>query len=207
MMRRVPVIAAFLGIFLFIGGCEAQDAGPSSQDSSGGDGASLSGDEACPDGGEGSECGDRARVELLLVALRLGEVGDVVWDVEVRGPDASVVSQTRLSSSLYGDGSGGVRYLGPCAVASDDAAGQNVVRVWLVGVYDGDVTSPGDFNTPGEVGPTRRQGLLNPTWVDTNGNGIRDPGDLDTPATGAFVCRPDSDAFVQLDVMVDARAL
>ncbi|PKN54979.1 MAG: hypothetical protein CVU56_23710 [Deltaproteobacteria bacterium HGW-Deltaproteobacteria-14] len=76
-------------------------------------------------------------VEIAAAALNLAGVGDVVWDLEVVNGSAETVWQRRVTSSGYGDSAGSASYVGPCD--AEDSA--NTVRVWVVGVYDGDVSA------------------------------------------------------------------
>ena len=76
-------------------------------------------------------------VEITAAALNLAGVGDVVWDLEVVNGSTETVWQRRVTSSGYGDSAGSASYVGPC----DAQDNTNSVRVWVVGVYDGDVST------------------------------------------------------------------
>ena len=129
----------------------------------------------------------RSSVAVSVAALSLEGVGDVVWDVEVRNGASTpqVVWQRRLSSSAYGDGAGSASYVGPCD--ADPAAALNVVRVWVVGVFEEPVSALGSFAS-GAAGAVAGDALPfeNPT--------------LTAPLERSVVCSPNADAAVQFDV-------
>ncbi|TNF27018.1 MAG: hypothetical protein EP329_20215 [Deltaproteobacteria bacterium] len=134
--------------------------------------------------------GDGPAVKIDVAALNLVGVGDAVWDIEVVNgattPD--VVWQRRLTSSGYGDGAGSASYVGPCD--ADPAAADNVVRVWVVGLYTGTVTDAGAFNTGLDTGVGAVTGTPMP---------FRNPTDAG-PLTRTVTCREDADVAVQFDV-------
>jgi len=136
---------------------------------------------------------DGPGVTVDVAALNLVGVGDVVWDIEVvngRTPTPDVVWQRRLTSSGYGDGAGSASYIGPCD--ADSAVADNVVRVWVVGLYTGAVASgdAGQFNSGAATGI----GTVTGTEVD-----FRNPTD-DGPLTQTVTCRDNADVAVQFDV-------
>jgi len=129
-------------------------------------------------------------VAIEIAALSLQGAGDVVWDLEVvngRTPTPDVVWRQRITASRYGDGVGSTSYVGPC----DASAGvnQNTVRLWVVGVYDADVSAAnaGAFAagaTTGVVGTALP--FQNPTTAG--------------PLTRTVTCSPNADARVTFDV-------
>ena len=129
-------------------------------------------------------------VEITAAALNLQGVGDVVWDLEVVNhvSPAQSVWQRRVTSSAYGDSAGSASYVGPCD--ADDAANPNTVRVWVVGVYDADVASPGAFAAGDPQGVTGTTvSFQNPTSPGASG-----------ALTQTFTCRENQDVAVQFDV-------
>ncbi|TNF27904.1 MAG: hypothetical protein EP329_18885 [Deltaproteobacteria bacterium] len=94
----------------------------------------------------------------------------------------------------------------PCAVATQatDCAytinyNMNDVNVYVVGVYDTAVTSPGAF---GAIQPQIADlvPFQNPTWDDVVADNIRGDGDTITPLNRNFECKENQDVFVQFDV-------
>ncbi|PKN55397.1 MAG: hypothetical protein CVU56_21505 [Deltaproteobacteria bacterium HGW-Deltaproteobacteria-14] len=174
-------------------------------------------------------------IDLNIAALNLVGVGDVVWDLQVTNGVATpqTVWQQRITSSQYGDSAGSASYVGPCdadvsaasngicggttcsapatrlgdscTVNADCNANENTVSVWVVGVYDADVSAAdaGGFNTAVSTSAGAVP-FQNPTWLDVNENGIRDEvsgvEDTITPLTRVFACRENQDVFVQFDV-------
>ena len=126
-------------------------------------------------------------VAVNLAALNLAGVGDVVWDLEVDGAGTDVVWQRRVTSSGYGDSAGSASYVGPC----DADAGQNTIKVWVVGVYAADVSAAGAFNSGSAAGVGEVTGtplaFQNPTAVAT-------------PLTQTVLCEEGQDVAVQFDV-------
>ncbi|MCB9731890.1 MAG: hypothetical protein H6745_04570 [Deltaproteobacteria bacterium] len=83
----------------------------------------------------------------LAVAPVFGvSVRDALWDVEVLTLGGDRVFMSRVASSVYGDGSGVVSYLGTCSAADGDTP--NTIRWTLLGVY-ADALGPG---AEGDVG-------------------------------------------------------
>jgi len=123
-----------------------------------------------------------------VAALNLQGVGDVVWDIEVdngRSPTREVVWQRRIASTSYGDGAGSASYVGACD--ADPAVANNLVKVWVVGVYSGPVSSLGSFAsgaTNGAAGPSVP--FENPTAAG--------------PLTAEVTCEADRDNAVRFDV-------
>ena len=130
------------------------------------------------------------RLTLQVAALDLAGVGDVVWDVEVvnGATPAEVVWHKRLASSRYGDGAGSASVVGPCD--ADPAARDNIVRVWVVGVYAAPVSDPGAFNGGETTAPGVVVGQPLP---------FEDPT-ASAPLTREVVCAPNSDAQVSFEV-------
>jgi len=124
-----------------------------------------------------------------VAALSLAGVGDVVWDLEVDA-GAEVVWQRRLSSATHGDSAGSASYVGTC----DADAGDNVVKVWVVGVYTGDVSGAdlGAFASGDDSGA----GAVNATPVDFQNPTVPVTG----PLTRTVRCDANADASVQFDV-------
>ena len=149
-------------------------------------------------------------VEIQMAALNLQGVGDVVWDLQVvngAAPTAQTVWQQRISSSQYGDSAGSASYVGPCDADQTANVKQNTVKVWVVGVYNRDVTTAeaGGFNADvAAAADAAEVPFQNPTWLDTNDNGVRDAVvgalDIDTPLNRVFTCVENQDVFVQFDV-------
>jgi len=124
-------------------------------------------------------------IALTLSALSLAGVGDVVWDIEVvAGTDT--VWQQRISASAFGDGVGSAAYVGPC----DADAGDNTVRVWVVGVYADDVASPGSFASGAATGVGSVVGTALPFESPTRA----------APLTRVVQCLPNRDVAVRFDV-------
>ena len=149
----------------------------------------------CADaGGPGLVTETGPRVAINMAALNLTGVGDVVWDLEVvNGADpAQVVWQRRLTSSTYGDSAGSASYVGPCD--ADPAVAENTVKVWVVGVYAGDIASnaAGTFASGASTGAGAVTGVELPFQNPT------------TPVTGplerTLTCAPNADTAVQFDV-------
>ena len=113
-------------------------------------------------------------VAVNLAALNLVGVGDVVW-------------QRRVTSSGYGDSAGSASYVGPC----DADAGQNTVKVWVVGVYAADVSAPGAFNS----GSTAGAGAVTGTPM-----AFQNPTAAATPLTQTILCEEGRDVAVRFDV-------
>jgi len=127
-------------------------------------------------------------VEITAAALNLQGVGDVVWDLEVVNGDTDTVWQRRITSSGYGDSAGSASYAGPCD--ADTGVSTNTVRVWVVGVYDGDVASAGSFAFGDPAGVTGTAvPFQNPTTTGAGGALSRD-----------FECLENTDVAVQFDV-------
>ena len=124
-------------------------------------------------------------VAIGVAALNLEGVGDVVWDLEVRNP-AQVVWQRRITSSTHGDSAGSASYVGSC----DADANPNTVRVWVVGVYDGDISASqaGAFASGSAAGVTG-------TPLD-----FQNPTGPSTPLSQQVTCSANADAAVQFDV-------
>ncbi|TNF32176.1 MAG: hypothetical protein EP329_11040 [Deltaproteobacteria bacterium] len=146
---------------------------------------------ACADGasGDATRDFDGPGVAIDVAALNLQGVGDVVWDIEVENgaTTPSVVWQRRLTSSGYGDGAGSASYVGPCD--ADPAANPNTVKVWVVGVYDGAVS-------------TADAGTFNTTHDGVTGTAIafQNPTSAASPLTQTVVCQENRDVAVQFDV-------
>ncbi|PKN54013.1 MAG: hypothetical protein CVU56_28835, partial [Deltaproteobacteria bacterium HGW-Deltaproteobacteria-14] len=138
----------------------------------------------CIDAGEPTPAITGPRVAIDVAALNLAGVGDVVWDLEVRTA-ADVVWQRRVTSSAHGDSAGSASYVGPC----DAAATPNTVRVWVVGVYAGDVgaTDAGAFAAG------------SPTGVVGAALDFQNPTAL-APLSQQFACSANVDAAVRFDV-------
>ncbi|PKN59260.1 MAG: hypothetical protein CVU56_01930 [Deltaproteobacteria bacterium HGW-Deltaproteobacteria-14] len=127
---------------------------------------------------------------MQVAALDLVGVGDVVWDIEVvnGAATAQVVWQRRLSSSRYGDGAGSASVVGVCD--ADPAADLNTVRLWVVGVYDAAVSSPGAFNGGATTGPGAVVGQPLPFQNPT----------ASAPLTREVRCAANADAQVRFEV-------
>jgi|GEM_PF-1211667 len=125
-------------------------------------------------------------IAIDVAALSLDGVGDVVWDIQVDNAAGDVVWQRRVTSSGYGDSAGSASVVGPCD--ADPSVAANVVSVWVVGVYDGDVSAPGafDFGDPSEVSGTALP--------------FQNPTSSASPLTRTFTCAPNGDVAVQFDV-------
>ena len=149
---------------------------------------------ACDDGaGPAAERAfDGPGVAVDVAALNLVGVGDVVWDVEVRNGATSpgeVVWQRRLTSSGYGDGAGSASYIGPCD--ADPAVADNIVRVWVVGIYEDAVSSSGQFNSGAATGV----GVVGGVALD-----FQNPTAGGVPLAQTVTCRENADVAVAFDV-------
>ncbi|MCA9516067.1 MAG: hypothetical protein KC635_14080, partial [Myxococcales bacterium] len=90
-----------------------------------------------------------ARVAIAVAPLSLPGVADATWTLTVSSPGGEVWTKT-VTSSGYGDGAGGLAYVGPC----DASYATNTVTVELI-----DLTADGggaitDFRNPGPVSKT-----------------------------------------------------
>ena len=142
---------------------------------------------ACAEG-EGTPPDSGPRVTVEVAALGLDEVGDVVWDLEVvngKTPVPDVVWRQRITASRYGDGRGSATYVGPCDASTGVA--QNTVRLWVVGLYDAPVKSPGAFASGGAAGVV---GSSLPFQSPT----------LTQPLTQTVPCAPNADSPVVFDM-------
>jgi len=145
---------------------------------------------ACADDSGPGSGAEGPSVAIDIAALSLQGVGDVVWDIEVvngRTPTPDVVWRQRISSSVYGNSAGSTSYVGPCDASAGVA--QNTVRLWVVGVYDGDVSAAnaGPFAggaATGVIGTALP--FQNPTVTG--------------PLTRTLTCSPNADAKVVFDV-------
>jgi len=150
-----------------------------------------------------------ARVAVSVAALDLPGVGDVIWDLEVANGAGQVVSQRRLTSTGYGDGAGSASYVAPCDAAPDVA--DNVVRVWVVGVYDAPVPGPsaGSFASgattgAGAVSATSLE-FENPTRSAPLARTVRCAEGADAAATfDVTLGRPARQGFFDVAVAFDA---
>ena len=155
---------------------------------------------------EGAPRDSGPRVSIEVAALGLGEVGDVVWDLEVvngKTPVPDVVWRQRITSSRFGDGRGSATYVGPCDASPGVA--QNTVRLWVVGLYDAPVTTSGTFGSGSAAGvvgtaipfenPTRFQPLTRTLTCAPN---------TDTPVVfDLTLMRPASQGFFDIAVTFD----
>ena len=145
----------------------------------------LLGLSACD--GESASAPAGPSVAIDVAALNLQGVGDVVWDLEVLNGAGTpqVVWQRRITSSGYGDGAGSASYVGPC----DAQANPNVVRVWVVGLYSGDVSAA-------------NAGAFNSTHDGVTGTAIafQNPTTPAAPLTRSITCTENADVAVQFDV-------
>jgi len=147
---------------------------------------------ACSSSGDDGRGFAGPGVEITAAALNLEGVGDVVWDLEVvnGATTPSSVFQRRITSSSYGDSAGSASYVGPCD--ADSAANLNTVRVWVVGVYDADVSGgdAGSFASGDATGVTGTAvAFQNPTSPGASG-----------ALTRTFTCVEGTDVAVQFDV-------
>ncbi|MDP2349920.1 MAG: hypothetical protein Q8M74_02045, partial [Chloroflexota bacterium] len=131
-------------------------------------------------------------LEVAVAALNLVGVGDVVWDLQVvngRLPTPDVVWQQRIASSRYGDGQGSASYVGTCDASP--MLDQNVVRVWVVGVY-AQAASDAALGGFGAAPPPGVLAFENPTPYDQ--------GAWASPLSKTTRCEENADAFVRFDV-------
>ncbi|MFO0750158.1 MAG: hypothetical protein U1F43_31480 [Myxococcota bacterium] len=135
----------------------------------------------------GDAVGERGSIALRAAALELAGVGDVVWDVEVdNGAEPpEVVWQRRLTSSRFGDGAGGIAYVGPCDASAGVA--QHTVKLWVVGAYAAPVADAGAFAAGSDAGVSGASlAIVNPTAAG--------------PLERVVTCAPNADASVRFDV-------
>ncbi len=143
-------------------------------------------DSPDPDTVWGDESGAGVELEIVATASDLA-LADVVWDLSVENNSGQLVWTSRISSYQYGDGQGGITYVGPC----DPAESPNVLKAWLVGVYDRALEHDlGGFNeTHDGVGVDGLPVASQPEqW----------------PILRSFPCPADQDVFVRLDVNLTA---
>jgi len=133
--------------------------------------------------------GDPQTVAVQLAALGLASIGDAVWDIEVVNGDSQVVWQQRVSSSGYGDSAGSASYVGTCD--ADPDAADNRVRVWVVGLYSGDVTDAGTFSSGSDTGAGTVTGAASVPFQNPTTDG---------PLEQVVTCLPNADAAVRFDV-------
>ncbi|PKN55655.1 MAG: hypothetical protein CVU56_20320 [Deltaproteobacteria bacterium HGW-Deltaproteobacteria-14] len=145
---------------------------------------------ACADGGARTDANATAgpTVAIDVAALNLQGVGDVVWDLEVDNGRGDVVWQRRVTSTSHGDSAGSASYVGPCD--AEPAAAQNVVKVWVVGVYGGDVALA-DAGTFASGDASAVTGTALP---------FQNPTGPTTPLTRTVTCAANADAAARFDV-------
>jgi len=143
--------------------------------------------QACDAPEAGDAALDGPPLSVDVAALNLQGVGDVVWDIEVvnGATTPQVVWQRRVSSSGYGDGAGSASYIGTCD--ADPAARNNVVKVWVVGVYSAQVSALGTFSSGAAGG------------VSGSATPFQNPTET-APLTQTVECLENADVAVQFDV-------
>lgn len=125
---------------------------------------------------------------VSLSALSLVDVGDVLWDVQVRNGSSEVVWSRRVASSRSGDGAGSALWIGPCDASTNNR--DHTVEVWVVGLYDAPVASPGQFASGQTTGPGAVSATSLP-FVNPSSSG---------PLVRSATCQPNADTLVDFDL-------
>lgn len=129
-------------------------------------------------------------LSVSLSALSLVDVGDVLWDVQVKNGASEVVWSRRVSSSRSGDGAGSALWIGPCDASAESR--DHTVEVWVVGLYDAPVASPGQFAAGQTTGPGQVSAPSLP-FVSPSASG---------PLVRQAACQANADTLVDFDLTI-----
>jgi len=104
----------------------------------------------------GPEQPDSARVAVNVSPLSLPGVTDVSYSLTLRDAAHAEVWTHAVTSKAFGDGAGGLAYVGPCD--ADPAKNPHTVELTIVGIEaNGAALGAGDFVNPTASGPITRE--------------------------------------------------
>lgn len=154
---------------------------------------------ACADTDTSAETG--GRVAISVASVTLPNVKDACYTLAVHTDAGDLVwSKPHVCSSQYGDASGAITYIAPCATADDDTAAgtPNTVTLTLENLYSqtADHADLTRGSVPGDAWDNPCGAFFDGSPVDPDGT------DTPSPCQLSFDCRDDADASVEFDLTI-----